>query len=239
VSGVSASRISQKALMAETGLPGHGAPGQPVLGETLRTQTGRAQTGVSSSPEPVPERAGTTAAASRRAFIALGSNLGDRWTYLRTGVAHLPGLVAVSPVYETAPVGGPAGQGPYLNAVAELWTAATPLDLLDVARRAEAAAGRERTLRWGPRTLDVDVLLVGDLVADLPDLQVPHPRMWERGFVLVPLSDLAPEIVGARLTDDLRAGVNPVGNLELDRAQRREPTGQAAASSALECRGPE
>jgi 2-amino-4-hydroxy-6-hydroxymethyldihydropteridine diphosphokinase len=130
-------------------------------------------------------------------------------------VAQLPGLVAVSPVYETVPVGGPPAQGSFLNAVAELWTAATPLDLLEVARQAEAVATRQRAERWGPRTLDVDVLLVGDLVVDLPELQVPHPRMWERGFVLVPLGDLAPEIVGDRLRDGMRAGVTPAGNLDL------------------------
>ena len=77
------------------------------------------------------------------------------------------------------------------------------------AQRAEAAAGRARTVRWGPRTLDVDILLVGDLTVDVPDLQVPHPRMWERGFVLVPLADLAPEIVAGRLDDDMRAGRRP------------------------------
>jgi 2-amino-4-hydroxy-6-hydroxymethyldihydropteridine diphosphokinase len=171
-----------------------------------------------SGDHPSGESSCSASAQGRRAFIALGSNLGDRWSNLRTGVACLPGLVALSPVYETTPVGGPPGQGPYLNAVAELWTAATPLDLLHVARRAEAGAGRQRAVRWGPRTLDVDVLLVGDLVVDLPELRVPHPRMWERGFVLVPLADLAPEIVGSQLGDDMRAGVVLAGNLRLDRA---------------------
>ena len=146
--------------------------------------------------------------------------MGDRWAYLRTGIALLPDLVAVSPVYETVPVGGPPGQGSYLNAVAELWTAATPLELLEVAKRAETVAERQRAERWGPRTLDVDVLLVGDLVVDCPELQVPHPGMWERGFVLVPLADLAPEIVGGRLSDDMRTGVTLAGHLDLDRAGR-------------------
>ena len=173
---------------------------------------------MASGDEAAPGTDRSPSAESRRAFVALGSNLGDRWAYLRTGVAHLPGLVAVSPVYETVPVGGPAEQGPYLNAVAELWTAATPLDLLEAARRAEAAADRKRGERWGPRTLDVDVLLVGDLVVDLPELQVPHPGMWERGFVLVPLADLAPEIVGGRLSKDMRDGVTLAGNLHLDHA---------------------
>jgi 2-amino-4-hydroxy-6-hydroxymethyldihydropteridine diphosphokinase len=149
----------------------------------------------------------------RRAFVALGSNLGDRWVNLRAGLAQLPGVVAVSGVYETAPVGGPPGQGLFLNMVAELQTSAAPFELLAAAHRAEALAGRARTVRWGPRTLDVDILLVGDLVVDVPDLQVPHPRMWERGFVLVPLADLAPEIVAGRLDDGMRSGVVLAGTL--------------------------
>jgi 2-amino-4-hydroxy-6-hydroxymethyldihydropteridine diphosphokinase len=151
--------------------------------------------------------------AHRRAFVALGSNLGDRWAYLRGGLAQLPDVVAVSPVYETGPVGGPPGQGPYLNLVAELSTAATPRELLAAARQAEAAAGRTRHERWGPRTLDVDILLVGDLVVDETDLQVPHPRMWERGFVLVPLADLAPRLVAGRLTDEMRASAARAGTI--------------------------
>jgi len=133
-----------------------------------------------------------------RAFLALGSNLGDRAAYLRNAIAELHRLdrvVAVSPVYETAAEGGPAGQDPYLNAVVELETDRSPRDLLEVCRRLEDAAGRVRGERWGARTLDVDVLLVGDLTVDEPDLQVPHPRMWDRRFVLAPLADLAPELV--------------------------------------------
>ena len=130
-----------------------------------------------------------------RAFLGLGSNLGDRWAHLRAGVAGVPDLAGTSPVYETAPVGGPPGQGPFLNAVVELDTDLGPRQLLEVCRGLEQAAGRDRAERFGPRTLDVDVLLVGDLVVDEPDLTVPHPRMWERAFVLVPLADLAPDLV--------------------------------------------
>ena len=130
-----------------------------------------------------------------RAFLGLGSNLGDRWAHLRAGVAGVPDLAGTSPVYETAPVGGPPGQGPFLNAVVELDTDLGPRQLLEVCRALEQAAGRDRAERFGPRTLDVDVLLVGDLVVDEPDLTVPHPRMWERAFVLVPLADLAPDLV--------------------------------------------
>ena len=126
-----------------------------------------------------------------RAYLGLGSNLGDRRAALRTAIAALPHVVAVSPVYETQPVGGPAGQSPYLNLVVELETELTPRDLLELAHRLEDAAGRVRTEPNGPRTLDVDVLLVGDLAVHEPDLVIPHPRMWQRRFVLAPLSDLA------------------------------------------------
>jgi 2-amino-4-hydroxy-6-hydroxymethyldihydropteridine diphosphokinase len=158
-------------------------------------------------------------AQTRRAFVALGSNLGDRWAYLRMGLDRLPDLVNVSPVYESAPVGGPPGQGPYLNMVAELWTNAAPVELLAAARQAETVAGRARSARWGPRTLDVDILLIGDLAVDLPDLQVPHPRMWGRGFVLLPLADLAPELAAGHLDDSMRAGVSYAGTLTLDRTK--------------------
>lgn len=136
---------------------------------------------------------------AERAFLALGSNLGDRVATLRRAVSLLDDVVAVSPVYETGPVGGPEDQGRYLNAVVELVTDRSPRELLETCRRLEADAGRVRLERWGPRTLDVDVLLVGDLVVDEEDLVVPHPRMWERRFVLAPLADLAPDLVPAAL----------------------------------------
>ncbi|HEX3981657.1 MAG TPA: 2-amino-4-hydroxy-6-hydroxymethyldihydropteridine diphosphokinase [Acidimicrobiales bacterium] len=130
-----------------------------------------------------------------RVFLGLGSNMGDREAHLREAVAALPDLVGVSPVYETEPVGGPPGQEQYLNLVAELATDLSGPELLALARRLEEAAGRVRTVKDGPRTLDVDVLLVGDLVIDEPELIVPHPRMWDRRFVVEPLADLAPELV--------------------------------------------
>lgn len=130
-----------------------------------------------------------------RAFLGLGSNLGDRAGHLRRAIADLDDVVRVSPAYETSPVGGPEGQGPYLNVVVELDTTDAPRDLLEVCRRLEAAAQRVREVRWGPRTLDVDILWIEGTVVDEPDLQVPHPRMGERRFVLAPLRDLAPELV--------------------------------------------
>ncbi len=126
-----------------------------------------------------------------RAYLGLGSNLGDRRATLRTAIAGLPDVVAVSPVYETEPVGGPPGQSPYLNLVVALETELSPRELLDIAHQLENAAGRARAERDGPRTLDIDVLLVGGLMVNEADLVVPHPRMWERRFVLAPLADLA------------------------------------------------
>ena len=148
-----------------------------------------------------------------RAFLALGSNLGDRWGYLRAGVASLPDVSALSHVYETEPVGGPGGQGPYLNMVAELATVLGPLQLLEAARAAESDAGRRRVVRWGPRTLDVDVLMVGDIEMATEELTLPHPRMWERGFVLVPLADLAPELLAGHPGAAVARGVRLVGDL--------------------------
>jgi len=131
-----------------------------------------------------------------RAFLGLGSNLGDRRAHLRAAVEGLPDVVAVSPVYETDPVGGPE-QGRFLNLVVELDTSLDARQLLHVANACEQAAERVREERWGPRTLDVDVLWVeGDERVE-PDLEVPHPRMWQRRFVLAPLRDLAPDLVSA------------------------------------------
>jgi 2-amino-4-hydroxy-6-hydroxymethyldihydropteridine diphosphokinase len=129
-----------------------------------------------------------------RAFLGLGSNIGDRRQHLRDAIAAIPDVVAVSRVYETAPVGGPE-QDAYLNIVARLETDRSPRELLEICRACEAAAQRVRTVRWGPRTLDVDVLWVDDHTVAEPDLVVPHPRMFERAFVLMPLRDLAPDLI--------------------------------------------
>ena len=152
----------------------------------------------------------------RRAFLGLGSNLGDRAAHLRAAVEALRrlGPVAVSPVYETEPVGGPDGQGPYLNLVVELETGASPRELLDTCQRLENAAGRVRSVRWGPRTLDVDVLWVEGVTVDEDDLVVPHPRLWERRFVLAPLHDLAPDLVDREALDASSGHVERVGALD-------------------------
>jgi 2-amino-4-hydroxy-6-hydroxymethyldihydropteridine diphosphokinase len=154
--------------------------------------------------------------ALARAFIGLGSNLGDRRAHLQAAVDGLRAggdVVAVSPLYETEPVGGPAGQGPYLNAVVELSTEDTPRQLLERCRSLEAAAGRVRTEHWGPRTLDADVLLVEGAEAHEPDLTVPHPRLWERRFVVQPLADLAPDLVSPSQLETAGGRVERVGRL--------------------------
>lgn len=141
-----------------------------------------------------------------RAYVAIGSNLGDRLAHLQTavdGLAATDGIVvvAVSSVYETDPVG--PEQPDYLNAVVALELSLSARELLAVAQRLEVDAERVRGERWGPRTLDVDLLLVGDERIDERDLVVPHPRMADRGFVLVPLADVAPDVVE-------RLGLDPV-----------------------------
>ena len=148
------------------------------------------------------------------AYLSLGSNLGDRAGYLRAGVAAVASgdPHRVSPVYETEPVGGPA-QGPFLNCVVELETDASPHELLERCRSAEAAAERVRTVRHGPRTLDADVLLVGDLRVAEAELTVPHPRMRERRFVLQPLYDLAPALVDPALLAAASGEVVRIGML--------------------------
>jgi 2-amino-4-hydroxy-6-hydroxymethyldihydropteridine diphosphokinase len=131
------------------------------------------------------------------ALIGIGSNLGDRAAHLdhaRCALAVIPQttLLAFSDVYETEPV-GPAGQSPYLNAAASLDTELDPEALLAHLRAIEHSAGRVRHERWGPRTLDLDLLLYDDRILHTDDLTVPHPRMTERWFVLKPLADIAPD----------------------------------------------
>ena len=132
-------------------------------------------------------------AVTHRAIVALGSNLGDRGAYLRFGLDELGGVVDQSQVFETDPVGGPSGQGAYLNLVAIVETGLDPFAFVRRCQRIEAAALRQRTVRWGPRTLDIDVLFYDDAAIASPDLTIPHPRYAERGFVLAPLFEVAPE----------------------------------------------
>jgi len=128
------------------------------------------------------------------AVLSIGSNVGDRLAALQSAAdAHRPWLRAVSPVYETAPWGH-VPQDDYLNAVLLVADAiAAPHDWLVRAHAAEDAAGRTRDVRWGPRTLDVDVVAVDDVVSDDPELTLPHPRAARRAFVLVPWTAIAPD----------------------------------------------
>ncbi len=140
----------------------------------------------------------------RRCVLGLGSNLGDRMEYLQAAVDTLtdaPDLspVAVSPVYETEPVGGPDGQGPYLNAVLILETMLTARTVVERALAVEDAYGRSRDERWGARTLDIDLLAMGAEEIDEPDLRVPHPLLAERAFVLRPWADIDAGFVVPRL----------------------------------------
>jgi 2-amino-4-hydroxy-6-hydroxymethyldihydropteridine diphosphokinase len=174
-------------------------------------------TGPGSPPEPWPAAAARTGEPVRRTVLALGSNLGDRLATLQGGVDALLGpsglsssapgsfapgspgpgspglvLVALSPVYETVPVGGPP-QPEYLNAVLIAETTLPAMALLRRGQAVEAAFGRVRQEVWGPRTLDVDVIVYGDVVSDDPELTLPHPRAAERAFVLAPWLDADPD----------------------------------------------
>ena len=155
------------------------------------------------------------------AYLGLGSNLGERLAILQQAVDRLarePGIrvVASSRVWETDPVGGPP-QPDYLNAVIRIDTDLTPFELLDACQRVERSLGREREVRWGPRTIDIDLLLFGDQRLDVPHLTVPHPRMTSRAFVMLPLLELDPDarmpdgtrLVDVRLGPDATGGARP------------------------------
>ena len=136
-----------------------------------------------------------------RVALGLGSNVGDRRAHLESALRGLQArmeVVSVSRFIATEPVGGPP-QGSFLNAVALAETGLRPRALLQLVHALEDAAGRQRGVRWGPRTLDIDLLLYGDEVVDEPGLVIPHPHLHERGFVLDPLAELAPDWVVPRL----------------------------------------
>lgn len=129
-------------------------------------------------------------------YLGLGSNLGDRRGYLEAAIAALPAAVRVlrrSPIYETAPWGF-ADQADFLNMVVEAEAELAPADLLKYLKSVETAVGRQPRFRNGPREIDIDILLYDDLVSAEEGLSIPHPRLAERAFMLVPLADLAPEL---------------------------------------------
>jgi dihydroneopterin aldolase/2-amino-4-hydroxy-6-hydroxymethyldihydropteridine diphosphokinase len=156
---------------------------------------------------PIPEQLDSTAVHIHRsrgdydavlrvqhvAIIALGSSLGDRDGYLRLAVSSFDDVQRISQVFETDPIGGPEGQGAYLNMVVAVHTTLDPYALLRRCRQIEATAYRQRVVHWGPRTLDLDLLFYDDVHIDDPLLTVPHPRLAERRFVLAPLQEVAPE----------------------------------------------
>lgn len=131
------------------------------------------------------------------ALIGLGSNLGEREQNLRSAVAslgHLGRILAVSPVFETEPMYH-EDQGLFLNCVVSLETVLEPRALLEKLQSIESSLGRERRVRYGPRTVDLDILFYGALVVSEPGLEIPHPRIAERLFVLAPLNEVRPELV--------------------------------------------
>jgi 2-amino-4-hydroxy-6-hydroxymethyldihydropteridine diphosphokinase len=157
-----------------------------------------------------------------KAWIAVGSNLGDRWSRLVLAGRALrtaPGVAVLraSRVWDTAPLGPP--QPRYLNAVLELETTRTPGSLLELLREVERRAGRTRDLKWGPRTLDLDLLLFEDRVVCSPGLTLPHPEMAWRRFVLAPLAELRPDLpvpgtdstVGRLLAEAPDLDIAPIG----------------------------
>jgi 2-amino-4-hydroxy-6-hydroxymethyldihydropteridine diphosphokinase len=155
----------------------------------------------------------TTSAEKRRTVLSLGSNLGDRLDNLQEAIDALfdaPGLdfLGLSPVYETKPVGGPE-QGDFLNVVIVADSRVAPESLLERVLAIEESMDRTREVRWGPRTLDIDIVMMGDVTSDDPDLLLPHPRARERAFVLQPWCDLEPDatLPGQGRVTDLLPGV--------------------------------
>ena len=174
------------------------------------------------------------------AYLGLGSNLGDRWASLQAAIRRLraePGLraIAISQIYDSTPVDCPPGSGDYLNAAVAVETDRSPADLLKLLHHIERQFGRNRTETNAPRTLDLDLLLYSELVIDTPELVVPHPRMHERAFVLVPLEGIAPDVVHPILkktVSELLAGVNRDGVKRAPQPLRTTP-GQLAGLRCL------
>lgn len=127
-------------------------------------------------------------------YLALGSNMGDSLQYLKSAVSLLDQyegiqVIKKSKIYETDPYGD-VPQDDYLNAVIQVDTTLQPYDLLKVVNKIEADLDRERLIRWGPRTIDIDIILMGDLIVETPDLIIPHKELTKRSFVLIPLRDI-------------------------------------------------
>ncbi|RXJ01083.1 2-amino-4-hydroxy-6-hydroxymethyldihydropteridine diphosphokinase [Anaerobacillus alkaliphilus] len=133
-----------------------------------------------------------------KVYLSLGSNIGDRYKFLQYGVKSLKDHVNVSikscsSIYETSPIGF-IDQADFLNMVIEIETSFTPLELLRITQEIQQKAGREFNVRWGPRTLDLDILLYNQENIEMDELNIPHPRMFDRGFVIIPLKEIAPSL---------------------------------------------
>ena len=143
------------------------------------------------------------------AYVALGSNLGDRAANIAAAVAALLQTLGVevtkiSNLLDNPAVGGPTDSPPFLNAAVEIRTTLSPRDLLNALLKIELAQGRQRREKWGPRIIDLDIVLYGDETIDEPDLHIPHPLMHERRFVLEPLAEIAPHAIHPRLRQSVR-----------------------------------
>jgi 2-amino-4-hydroxy-6-hydroxymethyldihydropteridine diphosphokinase len=156
------------------------------------------------------------------AYIGIGSNVGDRQDFCRRAVADLGDsagieVVATSSLYETSPIGGPP-QRSFVNAVVKVETELTPRGLLEACKRIEGKMGREESdIRWGPRVVDLDILLYGEEKVNEPDLEIPHALMTQRRFVLVPLLEIDPDVSdpwGTRYADPLDEAEGDVGSAE-------------------------
>lgn len=148
-------------------------------------------------------------------LVALGSNLGDRAAHLRYALRQLETVTSQSQVFQTKPVGGPSGQEMFYNMVAAVQTSLDPYALLRKCHEIEAGAHRKREVHWGARTLDVDILFYDGICIKDPILTIPHPRIYERGFVLAPLSEVAPERLPPDWKHSLHSSeITPIGPLD-------------------------
>lgn len=150
-------------------------------------------------------------------LLALGGNIGDPRGAIKTALAMLEiggvRIEARSPYYRTAPW-GMTDQPPFINMCAQGITSLQPAELLELIQRVEQALGRERSVKWGPRTIDIDILAYGDLVSTDPNLELPHPRIKERAFVLVPLADIAPDYLVDGVSVRERAAAMDISGVE-------------------------